>query len=61
MAQFLAAARDAGRKELLMNAAGQVCGMLRQVRPAREIVEEMVAQAVEALSEALPKEAQFSS
>jgi hypothetical protein len=38
-----------------------VCGMLRQVRPAREIVEEMVAQAVEALSEALPKEAQFSS
>ena len=61
MAQFLAAARDAGRKELLMNAAGQVCGMLRRIRPAREILEEMVSQAIETLSKVVPEEVQFSS
>jgi NAD(P)H-dependent flavin oxidoreductase YrpB (nitropropane dioxygenase family) len=37
--------RAAGREELLMNAAGQTAGMLREIRPARVILEEMVGQA----------------
>jgi nitronate monooxygenase len=37
--------RAAGREELLMNAAGQTAGMLREIRPARVILEEMVEQA----------------
>ena len=37
--------RAAGREELLMNAAGQTAGMLRAIRPARVILEEMVEQA----------------
>lgn len=45
MAQVLAAARAAGRKELMMNAAGQAAGMVRRISPAREILEEMVFQA----------------
>ena len=51
MAQVLAAARTAGRKELWMNAAGQVAGMMRHIRPARQILEEMVAQAAEVLQQ----------
>jgi NAD(P)H-dependent flavin oxidoreductase YrpB (nitropropane dioxygenase family) len=41
--------RAAGREELLMNAAGQTAGMLREIRPARDILEEMVGQAASIL------------
>lgn len=44
---------QAGRHELLMNAAGQTAGMLRQKRPAKEILEEIVAEAAEILSSGL--------
>lgn len=37
--------RKAGREDLLMNAAGQVSGMLNRVRPAADILHDMVAQA----------------
>jgi len=47
-------AEKAGRKELLMNPAGQISGMFRRIRPAREILEEMVAQAAEILEKVLP-------
>ncbi len=47
-------AEKAGRKELLMNPAGQISGMLRRIRPAGEILEEMVAQAAELLQKVLP-------
>jgi len=46
---------QAGRRELLMNAAGQTAGMLRAKRPAKEILEEMVAEAAEALSSGLAR------
>jgi NAD(P)H-dependent flavin oxidoreductase YrpB (nitropropane dioxygenase family) len=46
--------RQAGREDLLMNAAGQTAGMLHRVRPAREILEEMVEQAAEILGRELP-------
>jgi len=45
--------RKAGRTELLMNAAGQTSGMLKSKRPAREILEEMVAEAAEILASGL--------
>jgi NAD(P)H-dependent flavin oxidoreductase YrpB (nitropropane dioxygenase family) len=41
--------REAGRHDLLMNAAGQTAGMLREKRPAAAILEEMVAEAAEIL------------
>jgi len=39
--------RKAGREDLLMNAAGQASGMLNRIRPAAEILHDMVAQAAE--------------
>jgi nitronate monooxygenase len=46
-----AAARVSGRPELTMNPAGQVSGMIRTVRPAREVLEEMVEGAARVLAE----------
>ena len=37
--------REAGRQELLMNAAGQTSGMLKERRPAAEILGDMVEEA----------------
>ncbi len=50
----------AGRTELLMNAAGQTSGMLKKKRPAREILDEMVAEAAEILASGLPSRVQAS-
>lgn len=47
--------RQAGREELLMNAAGQTAGMLREKRPAGEILAEMVAEAARVLSADIPR------
>lgn len=44
---------QAGRHELLMNAAGQTSGMLTRQRPAAEILAEMVAEAAELLGSGL--------
>jgi nitronate monooxygenase len=46
---------QAGRHDLLMNAAGQTSGMLKKLRPARAILEEMVAEAAEIFATELPK------
>ncbi len=51
---------QAGRHELLMNAAGQTAGMLTQQRPAAEILAEMVAQAAELLGSGLARRVQAS-
>ena len=48
-------AREAGRQELLMNAAGQTSGMLKTRRPAAEILNEMVSEAAEILAIELTK------
>jgi nitronate monooxygenase len=50
----------AGRHELLMNAAGQTSGMLTERRPARDILEEMVAEAAEIFANELPKRIEAS-
>ena len=44
---------QAGRHDLLMNAAGQTAGMLNEKRPAKAILAEMVAEAAEVLSTGL--------
>jgi len=46
-----AAARASGRADLTMNPAGQISGMLTKIRPAREVLEEMVQQAIDVLKE----------
>ena len=45
--------RAAGREDLLMNAAGQTSGLLKELRPARVILEEMVDDAARLLTQTL--------
>lgn len=45
MEDFLDAARAAGKLEYVANPGGQIAGMLKGVRPAAQIVEEIMAQA----------------
>jgi nitronate monooxygenase len=45
------AARASGHPELTMNPAGQISGMIKKVRPAREVLEDMVEGAARVLSE----------
>lgn len=54
IADLVAGARQSGKDELLMNAAGQAAGMISHLRSAAEVVEEMVAGAVRVLTEDLP-------
>jgi NAD(P)H-dependent flavin oxidoreductase YrpB (nitropropane dioxygenase family) len=54
VADLVASARAAGKDELLMNAAGQAAGMITRLRPAREVVEDLVRGAVEVLTHRLP-------
>lgn len=46
--------RQAGREDLLMNAAGQISGLLKQSRPAAEILHDMVDGAADILARKLP-------
>ena len=46
--------REAGRDDLLMNAAGQIAGSLSEVRPASVIVEEIIMDAATILTKTLP-------
>jgi NAD(P)H-dependent flavin oxidoreductase YrpB (nitropropane dioxygenase family) len=46
--------RKAGRLELMMNAAGQVSGMMTAVRPAADILHDMVQGAADILARRLP-------
>jgi NAD(P)H-dependent flavin oxidoreductase YrpB (nitropropane dioxygenase family) len=51
---LLYSVRQAGREDLLMNAAGQTAGMMHEIRPARVILGEMVERAAEVLSREVP-------
>ncbi|MBI2765661.1 MAG: nitronate monooxygenase [Chloroflexi bacterium] len=53
-ADLVYSVRKAGREELLMNAAGQVSGLLRTSRPAAEVLHDMIAQAADILARKLP-------
>ena len=52
--------KKANRHDLLMNAAGQTSGMLTKQRPAAEILDEMVAEAVDVLARRNPERIQAS-
>ena len=58
MEDFLSAAQQAGRWDLYMNAAGQGAGMLTKRRPAKDIMEDLVEQTVETLTE-MPRRVEF--
>jgi len=58
--EIMAAARQANKLELLMNPAGQISGMLHEMRPARDILDDMVREAAEILSDGLSKRVQAS-
>ena len=58
--EIMAAALAAGKLELLMNPAGQIAGMLEESRPAKEILEELVADAARILSQELPRRVQVT-
>ncbi len=51
---LLYSVRKSGRMELMMNAAGQVAGLLKESRPAADILRDMVGQAAEILARKLP-------
>ncbi len=53
------AARQAGRKDIAPGFAGQSIGMIRSIRPAGEILERMVSEAVEILSHSMPATVRF--
>ena len=55
VADVMESAKQAGREDLLMNAAGQISGLLHEIRPAGEVLEGMVADAVEILNRRLPE------
>lgn len=51
---LLNSVRAAGRDDLMMNAAGQISGMLTKSRPAANILYDMVAEAADILARRLP-------
>ena len=54
IADIAEAAKQGDRQDLLMNAAGQISGLLNEIRPAAEVLEEMVREAVEVFTSRLP-------
>jgi NAD(P)H-dependent flavin oxidoreductase YrpB (nitropropane dioxygenase family) len=61
IADLVAGAQQAGREDLLMNAAGQISGLLHEIRSAQEVLEGMVGEAVEILARRLPAAVQFAA
>ncbi|MBT4044988.1 MAG: nitronate monooxygenase [Rhodospirillaceae bacterium] len=59
MEDFLSAAQKAGRWDLYMNAAGQGTGMLKQRRPAADIMADLVSGTVQALTDT-PNRVEFA-
>ncbi|MFN3974514.1 MAG: NAD(P)H-dependent flavin oxidoreductase [Dehalococcoidia bacterium] len=59
MSDLLEAAERAGRYELLFNAAGQIGGILKERKPAAQIMDDLVRGAIEVL-ERLPTKVTFA-
>ncbi|HZQ37823.1 MAG TPA: nitronate monooxygenase family protein [Dehalococcoidia bacterium] len=60
IADLLAGIRAAGKEELLMNAAGQIAGLIGGLRPAKAVLDEIVDGAAEVLTRDLPARAQVA-
>jgi NAD(P)H-dependent flavin oxidoreductase YrpB (nitropropane dioxygenase family) len=56
LSDLVAGIRQAGKDELLMNAAGQASGLIDTLRPAADVLQEMVDGAAGVLTERLPAE-----
>ncbi len=54
IADIAEAAKQGGREDLLMNAAGQISGLLDEIRPAADVLHEMVAEAANIFTSRLP-------
>lgn len=52
---LLGAFHQAGRKEFLSPFSGQISGLIGEIKPARQVVEDMVAEAVEILTHRIPE------
>jgi NAD(P)H-dependent flavin oxidoreductase YrpB (nitropropane dioxygenase family) len=48
--------RQAGKEDYLGAFAGQISGLIKEIKPARQVLEEMVEQAVDILARRLPQE-----
>ena len=59
--EIMAGAQRAGKLELLMNPAGQISGMFHELRPARDVVEEIVEGAARVLTRDLPSHVAVSA
>jgi len=57
IADLLRSVRAVGRDELMMNAAGQISGLIGSLRPAKDVVDGIVDQAAAILSRELPRRA----
>lgn len=56
VADIVRSVREAGREDLLMNAAGQVSGLLTATRPAADILRDIVGEAATIIAKRLPSE-----
>src|SRR5579885_1115895 len=60
IADLLAGIRSAGKEELLMNAAGQISGLVGGLRPAKAVLDEIVDGAAAVLTRDLPARVQVA-
>ncbi len=60
IADLLAGIRAAGKEELLMNAAGQIAGLIGGLRPAKAVLDEIVDGAAAVLTRDLPARVQVA-
>jgi len=58
---FFNAVADSGMPEYLSSAAGQICGLLKEMKTAGKVVEDMVNQAVSILKEDIPNRVSIGS
>ncbi|HXU24282.1 MAG TPA: nitronate monooxygenase [Tepidiformaceae bacterium] len=54
IADLVYSCRQAGREDLLMNAAGQASGLLHNIRPAADVLADMVSGAAQIIAKTLP-------
>lgn len=52
---LLAGFIQANKDEYIGGFAGQACGLIKEIKPAKEVLEEMVAQAADILTKGLPE------
>lgn len=59
--EFLAGLHEAGMTDYLSGLAGQISGMITEVKSAAQVMEEIVSEAIEVLKDRLPAEVRVAS